>query len=169
MIKKLLSIALLLYFALISQQVGACANHMYLNPDSFGMLKGAAIRLAGLAAPEPVFKIKHPPVAKVMLGEKSEITIEYDRPWRSDNVRMQLTSTSGIKLMDKSIALDDYDGTVKVRYILEKPGFNKITIRLMGEFKGESVVSAREVYIQPKKMLLKSVTAESRDSMASAD
>ena len=67
------------------------------------MIRGAAIRLAGLAPPESVFKLKHPPVTKAILGENSEITIEYERPWRSKNVHMQLKSTSGIKLNDKSL------------------------------------------------------------------
>jgi hypothetical protein len=152
MLHKLLSIAVFSYLALISNQTIACGNHLYFNPDDFGVIGRVAIRLAGLAAPEPVFKLKHPSVAKAIRGEKSEITIEYERPWFSSNVHIQLTSSNGIKLMDKSIALEDFDGTVKIHYLLEKPGYNNITIQVNGEHKGQSVVDSRVIYIQAKKV-----------------
>jgi hypothetical protein len=153
MLKKLLSITAFFYLALISHQTTACADHLYLNPDDYGVVKRTALRWVGLVAPEPVFKLKHPSVAKATPGETSEITIEYERPWLSRNVHMELKSTSGIKLMDKSIALDDFDGTVKIRYLLEKPGYNSITINLNGEHKGQGVANYRVIYIQAKKIL----------------
>lgn len=150
MVQKLLSIAVLCYLALVSSHAAACFNHFYVNPDNYGPIKGTAIRLAGLAPPEPIFKLNHPPVAKAMLGENSEITIEYERPWRSDNVTMELKSTSGIKLLDESIALEDFKGSVKVRYSLEKAGLNSITIKVSGEHKGESVSGSRMIYVRAK-------------------
>jgi hypothetical protein len=151
MFQKFLSITILFYLGFVSSQAAACGNHFSLNPDNFGVIRGAAIRLAGLAPPEPVFKLKHPPVAKAILGENSEITIEYERPWRSKNVHMQLKSTSGIKLNDKSIALDDFDGSIRIRYSLETAGFNSITMQVNGEHKGQSIFSRRVIYVQAKK------------------
>jgi len=148
MVQRFISIAIAFYLALVSSQVAACFNHFYLNPDNYGVVKGTAIKLAGLAPPEPVFKLKHPPVAKATLGEESEITVEYKRPWRSSNVYMQLKSTSGIRLIDNSIALEEFDGLVKVRYSLEKAGLNSITIQVNGEHKGQSVTSSRMIYIR---------------------
>ena len=148
MVQRFISIAIAFYLALVSSQVAACFNHFYLNPDNYGVVKGTAINLAVLAPPEPVFKLKHPPVAKATLGEESEITVEYKRPWRSSNVYMQLKSTSGIRLIDNSIALEEFDGLVKVRYSLEKAGLNSITIQVNGEHKGQSVTSSRMIYIR---------------------
>ena len=148
MVQRFISIAIAFYLALVSSQVAACFNHFYLNPDNYGVVKGTAIKLAGLAPPEPVFKLKHPPVAKATLGEESEITVEYKRPWRSSNVYMKLKSTSGIRLIDNSIALEEFDGLVKVRYSLEKAGLNSITIQVNGEHKGQSVTSSRMIYIR---------------------
>lgn len=148
MVQRLISIAIAFYLTLVSSQVAACFNHFYLNPDNYGVVKGTAIKLAGLAPPEPVFKLKHPPVAKATLGEESEITVEYKRPWRSSNVYMELKSTSGIRLIDDSIALEEFDGSVKVRYSLEKAGLNSITIQVNGEHKGQSITNSRMIYIR---------------------
>ena len=148
MVRRLFTIAVLFYLALVSSQAAACFNHFYLNPDNYGVVKGTAIKLAGLAPPEPIFKLKHPPVAKATLGEESEITVEYKRPWRSSNVYMQLKSTSGIRLIDNSIALEEFDGLVKVRYSLEKAGLNSITIKVNGEHKGQSITNSRMIYIR---------------------
>ena len=148
MVRKLFTIAVLFYLALVSSQAAACFNHFYLNPDNYGVIKGTAIKLAGLAPPEPIFKLKHPPVAKATLGEEAEITVEYKRPWRSSNVYMELKSTSGIRLIDNSIALEEFDGSVKLRYSLEKAGLNSITIKVNGEHKGQSVSNSRMIYIR---------------------
>jgi hypothetical protein len=87
-------------------------------------------------------------VAKATLGEEAEITVEYKRPWRSSNVYMELKSTSGIRLIDDSIALEEFDGSVKVRYSLEKAGLNSITIQVNGEHKGQSITNSRMIYIR---------------------
>ena len=150
MVRKLFTIAVLFYLALVSSQAAACFNHFYLNPDNYGVIKGTAIKLAGLAPPEPIFKLKHPPVAKATLGEEAEITVEYKRPWRSSNVYMELKSTNGIRLIDDSIALEEFDGSVKLRYSLEKAGLNSITIKVNGEHKGQNVSNSRMIYIRAK-------------------
>ena len=150
MLKNYPYIAAFLYFTLISPKATACGAHEYFNPDNFGVITGSVLKLAGLTAPEPVFKLSHAPAAKAEQGEPSELTINFERPWRSRNVTMQFKSTPGIQLIDTSIALEDLEGAVKVRYLLEKPGFNNITIKISGEYKNESISNSRVIYIQPK-------------------
>lgn len=151
MFKHILAVALCLNLMLTAQLASACGNHFYLNPDQLGFIGGAAIRLAGLAPPEPVFKVKHPPIAKILLDTQSEITIEYNRPWRSRNVRMQLSSSSGVTLEEKDIELTDYDGQGTVHFSLERAGYNTISIKVVGAHKGEQVASSSVIYVQAKK------------------
>jgi hypothetical protein len=61
---------------------------------------------------------------------------------------MELKSTSGIRLIDNSIALEEFDGSVKLRYSLEKAGLNSITIKVNGEHKGQSITNSRMIYIR---------------------
>jgi hypothetical protein len=154
MIRKLLLLSTFLGATLISQLAFSCANHFYVNTDNLGFVKGTVMRLAGLAAPKPTFELKHSPVAKATLGEISELVIEYDRPWFSRNAQIQLKSSKGIKLIDETAVLEDFNGVVKIRYSLEKSGFNNITIRVSGEYKGESVVSNSMVYVQARKVII---------------
>lgn len=156
MFKKLLPLALLVNLSLTTQVAVACGAHnFYLNPDEYGLIGGTVIKLVGLAPPEPVFKVKHVPMTKVMLGVESEITVEYERPWFSSNVRMQLSSSSGVSLMDDVVELDDFDGTVKVNFSLEKPGYNTIRVKVVGVHKGEEVAHSSVIYIQAKKSVAK--------------
>lgn len=151
MIKKILTYALPPILLLTASIVTACAGHMYINPDQFGFIGGAVIKLAGLAPPEPVFKLKHAPVQKVAVGDDSEFTIKYKRPWRSDNVSIYLSSTSGIDIPKKKFELSDYSGDITINFSLQKAGFNRINIKVSGENKGEEAVSHSVVYIQAKK------------------
>jgi hypothetical protein len=154
MVNRLISITIFSYLTLISSYSLACTEHFDLNPGNYGFIKGAVIRLAGLSPPEPVFKLKHPPVAKAVLGKKSQVIVAFERPWFSKNVQMQLESTSGIKLTDKSIALDDMEGSVSVGYTLETGGFNTITIQVTGEHKGQTSRSRRVIYVRAEKTSL---------------
>jgi len=112
----------------ISNHVLACGNHLYMDPSQYGFLGRTAIKLAGLSASEPIFKITHPSMAKVEIGAESQLVIEYDRPWRSDNVELTISSTKGIRLPIKRIELDDLDGEVKLPFLLTKSGYNSIAI-----------------------------------------
>ena len=152
MFKHILSFTLIFNLVFASQNASACGAHnFYFDPDEHGVIGATFIKLAGLARPEPVFKVKHVPVAKVTLGVQSEITVDYKRPWFSSDVRMQLSSSAGVNLTDEIIDLDDYHGSVKVNFSLEKPGFNIIRMEVIGMHKGEEVVHSSAMYVQAKK------------------
>lgn len=51
---------------------------------------------------------------------------------------MQLSSSAGVNLTDEIIHLDQYDGSVKVNFSLEKPGYNTIRMKVIGVHKGGS-------------------------------
>lgn len=152
MFKPFLSAALIYLVMLLPHNAAACGLHsLYLDPDQMGFFGGAAVRLAGLAPPEPVFKIKHPPMKRVPVGEMSAVSIEYDRPWFSSDVKIQLSSSSGVKLEEKSFELNDFDGAVKVNFSLEKDGYNTIMVKVSGTHKGEKVVKSSMIYIRASK------------------
>jgi len=156
MIRRIASLALLFCLSLVAHKPLACGAHdIYINPGEFGLIGGTVIRLAGLAPPEPVFKIKHRSMARAELGSESDITIEYDRPWFSKDVRMELSSTDGVTLKEKTIELDKFDGSVDVSFTLDKPGFNNIKIKVSGLHKGEVVQRSSVIYIQAKKSVAK--------------
>lgn len=151
LIKKVSSL-LLFCLVIFVQKASACGLHgIYIDPNEFGVIGGAAIRMVGLAPPEPVFKITHRSMAKVALGEESNITVEYERPWFSRDVRMELTSTGGVSLEQSSIELDSFDGVVNVRFSLDKPGYNNIKLKVTGIHKGEQVERSSVIYVQAKK------------------
>ena len=127
----------------------ACDEHFYLEPEDYNPLISALINLTGLSSPEAIFQVKHPQVAHAQVGQQSEMFLEYERPWFSRNVTMQLKSTPGIRLLDQTAKLDEYSGRVKVRYVLEKLGFNNIKIQVTGTHRGRSALSSKIIYIQP--------------------
>lgn len=156
MFSRSFQIIAFLSLALLAHKPAACGLHgIYLDPDEFGVVGGTFIRMAGLAPGEPVFKVKHRSMAKVALGAESEVRIEYERPWLSRDVRMELVGTAGVSLETDSIALDRLDGEVKVRFSLDKPGFNNIKIKVSGLHKGKPVERSSVIYIQAKKALAK--------------
>ncbi|BFM17735.1 hypothetical protein R50073_39180 [Maricurvus nonylphenolicus] len=156
MFKHILSFTLLFNLVFAAQNAAACGAHnFYLNPDEYGVIGGTFIKLAGLAPPEPVFKVKHVPMTKVTLGVESEITVDYERPWFSSDVRIQLSSSAGVSLAEEIIDLDDYDGSVKVNFSLEKPGYNTIRVKVIGVHKGEEVAYSSVIYVQAKKSVAK--------------
>ena len=141
--------AISLSFALLlaSQQALACGYHMYLDPEQYGFIGGTVIKMAGLAPPEPAFKIEHPPTTKVSVGEEAAITISYNRPWRSENVKISLTGTSNIELLQDELALEELEGEVTARFKLLGPGYNSIKIAVSGDHKGQPVVQHSIIYV----------------------
>ncbi len=135
---------------LASQQVLACGYHMYLDPEQYGFIGGTVIKMAGLAPPEPTFKIEHAPTTKVEIGAESAITISYSRPWRSENVKIKLNGTSNIEMIDEELSLEELEGEVTARFKLLRPGYNSIKIAISGDHKGEPVVQHSIVYVGAK-------------------
>lgn len=156
--KKFLTAFMALHLVVLAPLAGACGAHIALNPEEFGFFGRTAIKLAGLGPKEPVFKLKHVPMVKAPLGSEQEIVVEYERPWFSDDVKVVLHSTAGIQLPDKTLELEDYDGTIKIRYSLEKSGYNYISLRVSGTHRGDEVTQSSIVYIRPK-------TSDSKDSL----
>ena len=148
---KMLTTLFALQLLLLAPLANACAGHIYINPDNYGFLGRTAIKLAGLAPPEPVFKIKHVPMVKAPLGTEQELVVEYERPWFSDDVSVLLTSTAGVKIHENIVELEDYKGTVNIRFSLEKNGYNSISLKVSGKHKGEIVNHSSIVYIRAKK------------------
>lgn len=149
MLKKGFRFSVITVFSLLlyAPQTFACATHLYLNPDDYGFIGGSMIRMAGLAPPEPAFKIKHPPTTKVEIGELSEIVVSYKRPWRSKNVTLQLKASKNIELIDKNLALEDFDSSIPIRFKLIGKGYNNITLSVSGEHKGEMVSYSSKIFI----------------------
>ena len=145
---KYLRNLLLIYVALASTQAMACANHLYINPDDLGFFGGAVVRMAGLAPPEPVFDLEYPSMAKARIGEKSEVTISYSRPFFSKNVRMELTGTGNVEIAEEAIMLEERNGIITIPYQLSGNGFDQITVTIIGEHKGEVVRESARVYIR---------------------
>lgn len=139
-----------LAISLFSAQANACANHFYFNPDNAGFFTGALIKMAGLAPPEQVFKVKHPPLSAVVIGEDSVITIDYDRPWFSKGVSMRFTGSRNVEMLDEDIVLTDYQGTVSACFRLNGRSFDGITVTVSGEHKGEVLSYTSRVHVMAK-------------------
>ena len=58
----------------------ACYDHMMFNPNNMGLVEGTIARMAGLVPPKPVFDVVHPSMARVQVGEKSAMTVNFSRP-----------------------------------------------------------------------------------------
>ncbi len=147
---KAILVSICLCLVLLPGRLWACAAHMGFNPDQFGPIGGAALRLAGLAPPKPVFELDHPATARSVLGENSEIVVNYSRPFFSSDVRIEVKGTGNIVLPQPSIPLDDREGTVTIPYQLVGAGYDAITLTVKGEHKGEMVQQVRRIYVRAK-------------------
>lgn len=134
----------------LSQTTFACENHFGGAMGRYGFAGGMP-QHTGFAPIEPVFKLKHTPLAKVVLGEDHAIKVEYKRPFTSDEVTLELTSSDGVQLQDQTLQLEEVEGTVDVRFTLNKPGLSSIAMKVTGEHKGKTVSRSSVVYISPKK------------------
>jgi hypothetical protein len=121
---------------------------MYIDPDNLGFFGGAVVRMAGLAPPEPVFELEFPSMAKAVIGEESEVVVNYSRPFFSKNVRLELKGTSNVQLHLKEILLEERKGSVTIPYQLTGTGFDQITLTVSGEHKGETVRESGRIYLR---------------------
>ena len=71
----------------------ACYDHMMFNPNNMGLVEGTIARMAGLVPPKPVFDVVHPSMARVQVGEKSAMTVNFSRPMFSKNVSLKVQGT----------------------------------------------------------------------------
>ena len=150
---KRLSVLLLIVIGLaaVPARVMACGAHMYFNPDDFGVVGGAVVRMAGLAPPAPVFDLNYPPMASAVIGETNEITVDFSRPLFSENVRLELKGTRNVLLSEDVIALDERSGTVNISYQMLGSGYDSIRLTIIGEHKGKTVREVGQIYVRAKR------------------
>ncbi|MEM1110267.1 MAG: hypothetical protein AAGI11_00045 [Pseudomonadota bacterium] len=147
MIKRILGIGCVMA-ALAPAPLWACAAHLTINPDELGFFGGAMVRMAGLAPPEPVFDLEHPAMVRAGIGERSELVVNYERPYFSKNVRLKVTGSRNVNLHSQELQLDDRKGTFTIPYELSGSGYDTITLTVSGEHKGEVVTEVGRVYVR---------------------
>jgi hypothetical protein len=149
MVKKQL-FGLWLSAIFLTAQAQACGNHLffYLDPEKAGFLGGALIKMAGLAPPEALFKLNHPPALVVPVGAESSITVDYKRPWRSENVRIKLASSKNVDLQEDEFELPDLKGKITVPFRLKSKGIYLMTITVIGQHKGETHRYSSRMYVR---------------------
>ena len=147
MVRKSIFLMAYLVLALGPVKSLACAGHMYLDPDKMGFFGGAMARMAGLAPPEPIFELEHVEMAKAVVGEESEIVVEFARPLFSKDVRLTVSSTENIKVLDEDFPLEERTGKVRIRYEALGSGFETMRFTVSGQHKGETVREFGRIYI----------------------
>ena len=148
-------LAFCFFLMLGSQQAYACAAHLGFNPDDYGFVGGALIRMAGLAPQEPTFKIHHLPTTVVDIGEDAYFMIQYERPARAKDVKLSLSASKNIELIDKEFTLQEQSGTIQARFRLNDKGYNSIALTISGEHKSETVVQNSKIFVGAKPTLAK--------------
>lgn len=131
----------------VSTHTMACGAHFGLNTQNMGFLGRTAARMAGLAPPERVFKIKHSPTALVTVGEAGEIQVAYSRPLFAKDVRIELSASQYVVLSDDKLSLDERTGIVSIRFEVTEKGYNTIDLTVQGEHKGKLVSEHSRIYI----------------------
>ena len=147
MVRKSIFLVAYLVLALGPVKALACAGHLYLDPDKMGFFGGAMARMAGLAPPEPIFELEHVEMAKAVVGEESEIVVEFARPFFSKDVRLTVSSTENIKVLDEDFPLEERTGKVRIRYEALGSGFETMRFTVSGQHKGETVREFGRIYI----------------------
>ena len=147
MVKKSIFLMAYLVLALGPVKSLACAGHMYLDPDKMGFFGGAMARMAGLAPPEPIFELEHVEMAKAVVGEEGEIVVGFARPFFSKDVRLTVSSTENIKVLDEDFPLEERAGKVRIRYEALGSGFETMRFTVSGQHKGETVREFGRIYI----------------------
>jgi hypothetical protein len=147
MVRKSIFLVAYLVLALGPVKALACAGHMYLDPDKMGFFGGAMARMAGLAPPEPIFELEHVEMAKAVVGEEGEIVVGFARPFFSKDVRLTVSSTENIKVLDEDFPLEERAGKVRIRYEALGSGFETMRFTVSGQHKGETVREFGRIYI----------------------
>jgi len=150
MIRKYLVTLVCACLPLIPARASACAGHLYFNPEEMGFLGGAVVRMVGLAPPKPTFELQHPAMVKAVIGEKSEVVVNYARPFFSKDVRLELQGSVNVHLQEEVIQLEEREGSVSISYTVVDSGFDSILLTVVGQHKGETVRQIGQIYISPR-------------------
>ncbi len=145
MAKSILTVSLYLAALLLANTASACFYH-YGGGFAGGNMPGAA----ALAMPEKRFKVNHPSTTIAVIGEEAELSIEYDRSDVSENVRIQVSGTANVEVLDQDIELMALTGEVKARFRLTGKGYDMITITISGDHEGENLSYSSRVFVRAK-------------------
>ncbi len=138
-----------LCFLGLSGATHACYDHMMFNPNNMGLVEGTIARMPGLVPPKPVFDVVHPSMARVQVGEKSAMTVNFSRPLFSKNVSLKVQGTRNVVLDVNEIALEDRSGSVSFAYeLLEGASYESIILTVTGEHDGKIVNQSSQIYLR---------------------
>jgi hypothetical protein len=138
-----------LCFLGLSGTTYACYDHMMFNPNNMGLVEGTIARMAGLVPPKPVFDVVHPSMARVQVGEKSAMTVNFSRPMFSKNVSLKVQGTRNVVLEVDEIALEDRSGSVSFAYeLMEGASYESIILTVTGEHDGKIVNQSSQIYLR---------------------
>ncbi len=127
----------------------ACYDHMMFNPNNMGLVEGTIARMAGLVPPKPVFDVVHPSMARVQVGEKSAMIVNFSRPMFSKNVSLKVQGTRNVVLDVNEIPLEDRSGSVSFAYELtEGASYESIILTVTGEHDGKIVNQSSQIYLR---------------------
>ena len=88
-------------------------------------------------------------MARVQVGEKSAMTVNFSRPMFSKNVSLKVQGTRNVILDVNEIALDDRSGSVSFAYELtEGASYESIILTVTGEHDGKIVNQSSQIYLR---------------------
>ena len=127
----------------------ACYGHMMFNPNNMGLVEGSIARMAGLVPPKPVFDLVHPSMARVQVGEKSAMTVNFSRPMFSKNVSLKVQGTRNVLLDVEEIPLDERSGSVSFGYeLIDGASYESLILTITGEHNGKIVNQSSQIYLR---------------------
>ena len=133
----------------VSDPSFACYGHMMFNPNNMGLVEGSIARMAGLVPPKPVFDLVHPSMARVQVGEKSAMTVNFSRPMFSKNVSLKVQGTRNVVLDVKEIPLDERSGSVSFGYeLIDGASYESLILTVTGEHNGKIVNQSSQIYLR---------------------
>ncbi len=146
--------ALALIALLSSSTAFACMNHVsqFLpDPARYGPVGQTVFSWLGLAPPPPVYDLQHPYVQNATPGETKLITLEYTKPWFSDDASLEISASQGIELTQNKFTLSERAGSIPIEFRLSKSnGYDKIRFSINGVYQGESVSQSGMIYVRAK-------------------
>ena len=104
-----------------------------------------------LAKDVKVFKVNHPSAAIAEVQKEETLELDYELPLESENVRLTLSATNNITMIDQVFDLKQKSGKIIARFLARKKGINAITVTIAGEHEGERLSYTSELYIKAKK------------------
>jgi hypothetical protein len=88
-------------------------------------------------------------MARVQVGEKSAMTVNFSRPMFSKNVSLKVQGTRNVVLDVNEIALEDRSGSVSFAYeLLEGASYESIILTVTGEHDGKIVNQSSQIYLR---------------------